>query len=134
MPVSATASPGGCRGQASRAYQRWKRISASSSLLGGYDEPEILRSSSCQICLTGAEAGHYCYGIRHERRLSQEVTLHLAYRSFCKLDLDDKVPHHSTFSDANASINHSRIEPLAIWETQDPEYPADLPDTTSISH
>jgi len=40
----------------------------------------------------------YCYGIRHERRLCQEVTLHLAYRWFCKLDLEDKVPHHSTFS------------------------------------
>src|SRR5207344_3618100 len=40
----------------------------------------------------------YCYGIRHERRLCQEVVLHLAYRWFCKLDLDDKVPHHSTFS------------------------------------
>jgi transposase len=24
----------------------------------------------------------YCYGIRHERRLCQEVTLHLAYRWF----------------------------------------------------
>jgi transposase len=33
----------------------------------------------------------YCYGIRHERRLCQEVALHLAYRWFCKLDLDDKV-------------------------------------------
>jgi hypothetical protein len=30
-----------------------------------------------------------------KRRLRQEVALHLAYRSFCKLDLDDKVPHHS---------------------------------------
>src|SRR5262249_35781351 len=30
--------------------------------------------------------------------LCQEVALHLAYRWFCKLDLDDKVPHHSTFS------------------------------------
>src|SRR5512133_3922322 len=40
----------------------------------------------------------YCYGIRHERRLCQEVALHLAYRWFCRLDLDDKVPHHSTFS------------------------------------
>jgi transposase len=40
----------------------------------------------------------YCYGIRHERRLCQEVRLHLAYRWFCKLDLDDKIPHHSTFS------------------------------------
>ena len=28
----------------------------------------------------------------------QEVELHLAYRWFCKLDLEDEVPHHSTFS------------------------------------
>jgi transposase len=41
----------------------------------------------------------YCYGIRSERRLCQEVELHLAYRWFCKLDLDDKIPHHSTFSE-----------------------------------
>jgi transposase len=40
----------------------------------------------------------YCYGIRHERRLCEEVKLHLGYRWFCKLDLIDKVPHHSTFS------------------------------------
>jgi transposase len=40
----------------------------------------------------------YCYGIRFERRLCQEVELHLAYRWFCRLDLDDKVPDHSTFS------------------------------------
>ncbi len=40
----------------------------------------------------------YCYGIRFERRLREEVALHLAYRWFCRLDLDDKVPDHSTFS------------------------------------
>jgi transposase len=40
----------------------------------------------------------YCYGIRSERRLCQEVELHLAYRWFCKLDLEDAIPHHSTFS------------------------------------
>jgi transposase len=40
----------------------------------------------------------YCYGLRSERRLTQEVELHLAYRWFCRLDLDDKVPH-STFSE-----------------------------------
>ena len=40
----------------------------------------------------------YCFGIRSERRLCQEVELHLAYRWFCKLDLDDAIPHHSTFS------------------------------------
>jgi transposase len=41
----------------------------------------------------------YCYGVRSERKLTQEVELHLAYRWFCKLDLEDKVPHHSTFSE-----------------------------------
>jgi transposase len=41
----------------------------------------------------------YCYGLRSERRLTQEVELHLAYRWFCRLDLDDKVRHHSTFSE-----------------------------------
>jgi len=40
----------------------------------------------------------YCYGIRSERRLVQEVNLHLGFRWFCKLDLDDEIPHHSTFS------------------------------------
>lgn len=40
----------------------------------------------------------YCYGIRFERQLCQEVELHLAYRWFCRLDLDDPVPDHSTFS------------------------------------
>jgi len=40
----------------------------------------------------------YCYSIRSERRLCQEVNLNLAYRWFCGLGLEDKVPHHSTFS------------------------------------
>ena len=40
----------------------------------------------------------YCYSIRSERRLCQEVELNLAYRWFCRLGLEDKVPHHSTFS------------------------------------
>ena len=41
----------------------------------------------------------YCYGLRSERGLSQEVELHLAYRWFCRLDLDDTVPHQSTISE-----------------------------------
>jgi len=40
----------------------------------------------------------YCYGIRFERRLCEEVELHLAFRWFCRLDVDDSVPDHSTFS------------------------------------
>jgi len=37
----------------------------------------------------------YCYGIRFERRLCEELELHPAYRWFCRLDLDDTVPDHS---------------------------------------
>ena len=35
---------------------------------------------------------------RSERRLCEEVHLHLAYRWFCRLGLDGRVPDHSTFS------------------------------------
>ena len=34
----------------------------------------------------------YCYGIRFERKLCEDVELHLAYRWFYRLELDDKVP------------------------------------------
>ena len=40
----------------------------------------------------------YCFGIRSERRLCEEVQLNLAYRWFCRLDLEAAVPDHSTFS------------------------------------
>jgi IS5 family transposase len=40
----------------------------------------------------------YCFGIRSERRLCEEVHLNLAYRWFCRLGLDSAVPDHSTFS------------------------------------
>src|SRR5210317_972594 len=40
----------------------------------------------------------YCYGIRSERRLCEEVQLNLAYRWFCRLSIEDSVPDHSTFS------------------------------------
>jgi len=40
----------------------------------------------------------YCFGIRSERRLCEEVHLNLAYRWFCRLGLDGPVPDHSTFS------------------------------------
>ena len=40
----------------------------------------------------------YCFGIRSERRLCDEVHLNLAYRWFCRLGLDGSVPDHSTFS------------------------------------
>lgn len=40
----------------------------------------------------------YLFGLTSERRLCQEVQLNLAYRWFCGLNLEDKVPDHSTFS------------------------------------
>ena len=40
----------------------------------------------------------YCYGIRSERRLCEEIRFNLAYRWFCRLGLEDEVPDHSTFS------------------------------------
>jgi transposase len=40
----------------------------------------------------------YCFGIRSERRLCEEVHLNLAYRWFCRLELNEPVPNHSTFS------------------------------------
>jgi transposase len=40
----------------------------------------------------------YCFGIRSERRLCEEVHLNLAYRWFCRLGLEGQVPDHSTFS------------------------------------
>src|SRR6476619_6208429 len=52
-------------------------------------DPELL----VRMLLVG-----YCYGIRSERRLCEEVHLNLAYRWFCRLGLDGDVPDHSTFS------------------------------------
>ena len=40
----------------------------------------------------------YCYSIRSDRRLCQEIDMNLAYRWFCRLGLEDRVPDHSTFS------------------------------------
>lgn len=40
----------------------------------------------------------YCYGIRSERRLCDEINMNLAYRWFCQLGLEDDIPDHSSFS------------------------------------
>ncbi len=52
-------------------------------------DPELL----IRMLLVG-----YCFGIRSERRLCEEVHLNLAYRWFCRLGLEGDVPNHSTFS------------------------------------
>jgi transposase len=53
----------------------------------------------------------YCYGIRSERRLCEEVQLNLAYRWFCRLGLEDAVPDHSTFS----KNRHGRFRKSGIF-------------------
>src|SRR5262249_18417095 len=42
----------------------------------------------------------YAFAIRSERRLCPEVQVNLAYRWFCKLGIEDKIPDHSVFSHA----------------------------------
>jgi transposase len=55
----------------------------------------------------------YCYGIRSERRLCEEAEPHLAYRWFCRLDLDDEVPDHSTFSvNRHRRFRERRVSPV----------------------
>lgn len=51
----------------------------------------------------------YCFGIRSERRLCEEVHLNLAYRWFCRLRLENAVPKHSTFSKTHhGSVSRQR--------------------------
>jgi transposase len=59
---------------------------------------EIGRPSICPELMIRMLLVGYCFSIRSERRLCQEVELNLAYRWFCRLGLEDRVPDHSTFS------------------------------------
>jgi transposase len=52
-------------------------------------DPEVL----LRLLLVG-----YLYGITSERRLMDEVRMHLAYRWFTRLGFDQEIPDHSTFS------------------------------------
>ncbi len=52
-------------------------------------DPEVL----VRMLLIG-----YLYGITSERRLCEEMQMHIGYRWFVGLHLEDKVPDHSTFS------------------------------------
>jgi transposase len=52
-------------------------------------DPEVL----LRLLLVG-----YLYGITSERRLIEEVRMHLAYRWFTRLGFEQEIPDHSTFS------------------------------------
>src|SRR6201987_2530639 len=54
----------------------------------------------------------YLYGITSERKLVQELGMHLAWRWFTGLSFDQEVPHHSTFS----KNRHGRFQESKLFE------------------
>jgi transposase len=74
-------------------------------------DPELL----IRMLLVG-----YCFGIRSERRLCEEVHVNLAYRWFCRLDLSDPIQNHSTFS----RNRHGRFRERALHCRRFGERPA----------
>ena len=92
---------------------RWKIISRKITLLRSIDRFVDLSSIRAHLADFYSHTGRpsvdpellirmllvgYSFGIRSERRLCEEVHLNLAYRWFCRLDLADRIPDHSTFS------------------------------------
>jgi transposase len=65
--------------------------------------PELL----LRILLIG-----YLYGISSERKLVEELRMHLAWRWFTGLGFDQELPHHSTFS----KNRHSRFHESKVFE------------------
>jgi transposase len=51
----------------------------------------------------------YVFAIRSERALCREVQVNLAYRWFCGLGLEDKIPDHSVFSRARNNVSSITI-------------------------
>src|ERR671924_769206 len=52
----------------------------------------------------------YVFAIRSERALCRDVQVNLAYRWFCELSIEDKIPDHSAFSRArNERFSNSDI-------------------------
>src|SRR3981081_1897327 len=66
-------------------------------------DPELL----LRILLIG-----YLYGITSERKLVEELRMHLAWRWFTGLSFDQEIPHHSTFF----KNRHGRFQELKLFE------------------
>jgi transposase len=66
-------------------------------------DPELL----LRILLIG-----YLYGITSERKLVEELRMHLAWRWFTGLGFDEEIPHHSTFS----KNRHGRFQESKLFE------------------
>jgi transposase len=54
----------------------------------------------------------YLYGITSERKLVEELRMHLAWRWFTGLGFDQEIPHHSTFS----KNRHGRFQESNLFE------------------
>jgi transposase len=80
-----------------RAIDRYLDLAAFREHLKGFYSPIGRPSVDPELIIRMLIIG-YCYGIRSERRLGEEVHLNLAYRWFCRLGIHDRVPDHSTFS------------------------------------
>ena len=61
----------------------------------------------------------YLYGVTSERKLIEELRMHLAWRWFTGLTFDQEVPHHSTFS----KNRHGRFEESKIFQELFEEIP-----------
>src|SRR5271169_7198101 len=70
-------------------HLRGKSCSPFASIAEATIDPEVL----LRLLLVG-----YLYGITSERRLVEEVRMHLAYRWFTRLGFEQQIPDHSTFS------------------------------------
>ena len=62
--------------------------------------PKLGRPSIDPVLMIRMLIVGYVFGIRSERALCREVGVNLAYRWFCGLSIEDKVPDHSAFSHA----------------------------------
>jgi len=62
--------------------------------------PRIGRPSIDPVLMIRMLVIGYAFAIRSERALCREVQVNLAYRWFCGLSIEDKVPDHSAFSRA----------------------------------
>jgi transposase len=72
--------------------------------------PSIGRPSIDPVLMIRMLVVGYVFAIRSERLLCREVKVNLAYRWFCGLSIEDKIPDHSAFSRArNERFRHSDI-------------------------
>ena len=80
-----------------RAIDRFVDLSELRAHLASFYSPIGRPSVDPELLIRMLIVG-YCFGIRSERRLCEEVHLNLGYRWFCRLGLEADVPDHSTFS------------------------------------